>query len=332
MIGEIIQQKRKEVGLTQAQLADRLGVTPPAVNRWEKNLSFPDATLLAPLARLLKTDMNTLFSFYDTLSDMERESTVDEARMTFLKGGEQDGLSFIDKVIKKNLADGILYKKLGDMLHGIHIFQKPNAPRKHLDRIAAYYERAIELSPEFTEELSHNLITVYAGMGDAEKAEAAWARLPKRNYGKSWAHAEMQFLLKNNEAAVKEVKECVLRETIELITHMNFLKDVFLQNGDDTLSDLAKEKTLELIDLFTLWKGLAVFCDVTKSVTTSDGDSMFKNLSAFVEETPIHKNLSGSPLFEDVVLGGMDRKDASVADAMADLYYSLNKKHCQKQV
>ena len=131
-----------------------------------------------------------------------------------------------------NLADGILYKKLGDMLHGIHIFQKPNAPRKHLDRIAAYYERAIELSPEFTEELSHSLITVYAGMGDAEKAEAAWARLPKRNYGKSWAHAEMQFLLKNNEAAVKEVKECVLRETIELITHMNFLKDVFLQNGD----------------------------------------------------------------------------------------------------
>lgn len=96
MIGEIIQQKWKEVGLTQAQLADRLGVTPPAVNRWEKNLSFPDATLLAPLARLLKTDMNTLFSFYDTLSDMERESTVDEARMTFLKDGEKDGLSFIE--------------------------------------------------------------------------------------------------------------------------------------------------------------------------------------------------------------------------------------------
>ena len=113
---------------------------------------------------------------------------------------------------------------------------------------------------------------------------------------------------------------------------MNCLKDVFLQNGDDTLSDLAKEKTLELIDMFALWKGLAVFCDVTKSVTTSDGDSMFKNLSAFVEERPIHKNISGSPLFEDVILGGKEKKDASVADAMADLYYSLNKKHCQKQV
>lgn len=59
---------------------------------------------------------------------------------------------------------------------------------------------------------------------------------------------------------------------------------------------------------------------------------MFKNLSTFVEERPIHKNISGSPLFEDVILGGKEKKDASVADAMADLYYVLSKKHCQKQI
>ena len=113
MIGEIIQQKRKEAGLTQAQLADRLGVTPPAVNRWEKNLSFPDATLLAPLARILNTDINTLFSFYDTLSDIERESAVDEARITFLKSVEHEGLSFIDKVIKRTLQTVSFIKNLG---------------------------------------------------------------------------------------------------------------------------------------------------------------------------------------------------------------------------
>ena len=76
MIGNIIQQKRKEVGLTQAQLAELLGVSAPAVNRWEKDLSFPDATLLAPLARCLNTDLNELFSFYDSLSDKERELAV----------------------------------------------------------------------------------------------------------------------------------------------------------------------------------------------------------------------------------------------------------------
>ncbi len=41
MIGKIIVQKRKALGFTQAQLADRLGVTAPAVNRWEKDQTVP---------------------------------------------------------------------------------------------------------------------------------------------------------------------------------------------------------------------------------------------------------------------------------------------------
>lgn len=326
MIGEIIQKKRKEAGYTQAQLAELLGVTPPAVNRWEKNLSFPDATLMVPLARLLKTDINTLFSFYDTLSDKERESTVNEARMIFLEKGEQDGLSFVERLIKKNLSDGSLYKKLGDMLHGIHVISKPHAPHKHLARIASYYERAMELSPEYTEELSHSLITIYAGQGNTEKAEAAWSRLPNCSYDKKWAHAEMQFLLKNNEAAVEEAKECVLRQIIDLVIKLNALKDMFLQSGDENQSVLAKEKTLEVIDLFMLWKGLAAFCDVTKSVTISDGESMIKNISAFVAEKPVYKNISGSPLFDDVVIGGKNREESTVADAVADMFNTLSNK------
>ena len=79
MIGKVIQEKRKEAGLTQAQLAERLGVTAPAVNRWEKDLSYPDASLLAPLARVLRTDMNQLFSFYQLLSDKDRELIIDQA-------------------------------------------------------------------------------------------------------------------------------------------------------------------------------------------------------------------------------------------------------------
>ena len=38
-IQEIIRQKRLEKGLTQEQLAERLGVTAPAVNKWEKGVS-----------------------------------------------------------------------------------------------------------------------------------------------------------------------------------------------------------------------------------------------------------------------------------------------------
>lgn len=39
-IGEIIREKRKELSLTQEQLADLLGVSAPAVHKWEKGLSY----------------------------------------------------------------------------------------------------------------------------------------------------------------------------------------------------------------------------------------------------------------------------------------------------
>ena len=61
-INEVIRQRRKELGLTQDRVAELLGVSAPAVNKWENGNSYPDITLLPPLARLLKTDLNTLLS------------------------------------------------------------------------------------------------------------------------------------------------------------------------------------------------------------------------------------------------------------------------------
>ena len=46
--------------MTQEQVADYLGVSTPAVNKWEKGGCYPDITLLPALARLLKVDLNRL--------------------------------------------------------------------------------------------------------------------------------------------------------------------------------------------------------------------------------------------------------------------------------
>jgi len=61
---QILREKRKALGLTQEQVATYLGVTTPAVNKWGKETISPDLALLPVLARLLKTDPNTLLSFH----------------------------------------------------------------------------------------------------------------------------------------------------------------------------------------------------------------------------------------------------------------------------
>lgn len=70
-LGVIIREKRKEQSLTQEQLANLLGVSATAVHKWEKGTTYPDITTLPALARVLKTDLNTLLSFQEDLTDEE---------------------------------------------------------------------------------------------------------------------------------------------------------------------------------------------------------------------------------------------------------------------
>lgn len=70
-INEIIKMKRLEQNLTQIQLANHLGLSTSAVNKWEKGISYPDITTLQPLARILRIDLNALLSFHEDLTEKE---------------------------------------------------------------------------------------------------------------------------------------------------------------------------------------------------------------------------------------------------------------------
>ena len=52
ILGAFIAESRKGAGLTQRELAERLHVTDKAVSKWERGLSYPDVTLLEPLAEV----------------------------------------------------------------------------------------------------------------------------------------------------------------------------------------------------------------------------------------------------------------------------------------
>ena len=70
-IGDVIKKYRKNKGMTQEEMAVRLGVTAPAVNKWERGNTLPDVALLAPIARLLGITTDELLSFKDDLTDEE---------------------------------------------------------------------------------------------------------------------------------------------------------------------------------------------------------------------------------------------------------------------
>ncbi|MEE8331980.1 MAG: helix-turn-helix transcriptional regulator [Acidimicrobiia bacterium] len=58
--GEIIQRRRAELGLTQAQLAERIGRTSSTVQRWERGVATPPKSLLPTLATALQVSERDL--------------------------------------------------------------------------------------------------------------------------------------------------------------------------------------------------------------------------------------------------------------------------------
>lgn len=51
-LGKRIMALRKAAGMTQEQVAERLGVSPQAVSKWENDVSCPDVTMIPRIARL----------------------------------------------------------------------------------------------------------------------------------------------------------------------------------------------------------------------------------------------------------------------------------------
>ncbi len=61
-VGARIAALRKELGLTQKELANKLLVTNKAVSKWETGDGFPDITILPTLAKTLKTSVDFLLA------------------------------------------------------------------------------------------------------------------------------------------------------------------------------------------------------------------------------------------------------------------------------
>ena len=61
-IGKFISERRREVGMTQMQLAEKLGITDRAVSKWETGRSMPDSSIMLELCELLKINVTDLLN------------------------------------------------------------------------------------------------------------------------------------------------------------------------------------------------------------------------------------------------------------------------------
>lgn len=100
-IGGKIIELRKEKKMTQEQLAELLGVSAPAVSKWETDSCYPDITLLCPLARALGTNVDTLLAYEETLSEEKHGQYMTEIIDTIREGKEEEAEERLDQLLHR---------------------------------------------------------------------------------------------------------------------------------------------------------------------------------------------------------------------------------------
>ena len=236
-ISNVLQERRRLLGLTQEEVAEYLGVTTPAVNKWEKGSTCPDISLLAPLARLLKTDLNTLLGFYEEITEQELISICKAIREAVLANGLDAGFAIAQEQIRQYPnSDTLLYNsalQLQSLLAAAALTE--DQVKAYMKQIEAWYERLAKCEDPV---IRNNVCFILAGSAIArkeyEKAQAYLEGIPCRESmpDKRLLQAAIDLGQDRAGEAAKRLEQALLRSLNDVQMILYKLIDANLALGD----------------------------------------------------------------------------------------------------
>ncbi len=316
-INQIIREKRKELSLTQEQVADYLGVTAPAVNKWEKGSTYPDITLLPALARLLKTDLNTLMSFREDLTEVEINSFIVELeKMMEEQGYEAAFQAAIDKLHEYPACEKLMYYTIFNLDGALAFYDVPG--KEHYKEIfETYYERmAKSETAEIREMATTMLISINRNRGNFAKAEELIDSLPTCSIDKE-EHLAVLYTQQEKYAEAERIWEHrILKSVAEVQTALLYMMEIAVKESRDDDAVLYAELYEATANQFKLCKWTAYVAKLELAVTKQDEDKCITILQKILPAMKEKWNPSDCPLYRN--LGGNDTSALSkkVEDAL----------------
>ena len=258
----IIQEKRKELGLTQEQVADYLGVSTPAVSKWEKGITSPDIGLLPPLARLLKIDLNTLFGFNEDLTLQEIGVFSNELAI-LAKDDIVSAFELAETKVHKFPHNEQLLLNVAIILDSILLQTRiPDVPKDDFEtKVSSWYSSLGQSSDEkIRNSANYMRVSRYIGQDNLDAAQEVLDTIQDRNEmisafpDKLMLQVSIHLKQGKAELAALELEKALFRETTR-IQHLLFkLVDAEIATGETAIAESIAEKAKAMVDLFDMWK------------------------------------------------------------------------------
>lgn len=266
-IGAVIMAKRKEKAWTQEQLANAVGVSPPAVSKWETGTSYPDITLLSPIARALDTTVDELLSYGNELSIESIDELTKKVLRTYETHGFDKGWSQCQKLTQEYPNSIPLKFHIGSLFQSFMLMKEDFKK----EDIHLYYEKAAEIyeevlasgHPKFTFPSTIILIGYYSMLNKLDRAEELLNGLPKLNVDPDFLYPSIYALRGKNEEAIQMTQENIHRYLPRISQSLSILSSYAYENEDMDSAYAITKTNFEMMNLFGVREEL-VYPDMIK--------------------------------------------------------------------
>ena len=306
-LGDVIRKYRKVNNLTQEEMAKRLGVTTPAVNKWENGNSYPDITMLAPIARLLHISLDTLLSYQEDLSDVEISNIVQDVDKRLKENSYEEVFLWVKEKIEDYPNCNMLIWQLATILDAQRMFHTVSDSEKYDTYILSCYERVLESEDEKIRTCAaDSLFGYYMRKEQYEKAEGLLCYYSEQNPERKRKQAMLYGKMGRVQESYKAYEE-ILFSGYQMLS-MVFNSIYMLAMQDDNLSKARKmvEKQQELARLFEMGTYYEVSCALELALKEKNAEAVIEIAKKMLESVEEIGSFSDAELYEHMTFKKLD--------------------------
>lgn len=298
-IGETIRKYRKEKNMTQEEMGFRLGVTAPAVNKWEKGVSLPDITLLAAIARLLDITLDTLLSFREDLSEEEIGAFLEEADRRLKREEGEEGFLWIRGIIQSYPNCKMLILNLAILLEAQQILRNRGNDEERDAYILDCYEQVLESDEEqLRTRAADSLYGYYLRKEQYERAEEYLSYFSQENPARKCKQAILYGRTGRVDEAYKAYEEVLFSEYQVLSMALHGIYMLAVQNNHRDKACRMVDKQKKLAALFEMGKYQEVVCGIELATIEKDKDKTIEIVEAMLANIGDITGFTKSKLYE----------------------------------
>lgn len=287
-LGKVIKKYRKIRNLTQEEVAGRLGVTAPAVNKWENENSYPDIMLLAPIARLLDISLDTLLSFQEDLTTEEINQIVQEADLRLKEASYEEAFLWAKKKLQQYPNCEQLILNIAIIFDARRSMQEHPKNAEEDAYLCSLYERVLKSGDEAIRiRAADALVSFYMREEQYEKAEQYLTYFSIQNPERKRKQAQIYAETGRIQEAYKAYEELLFADYQRSSMELQGMYKLALQSEDRQSAHRLAEKQKELARCFEMGKYHAILSGLELAVLEQDADAavaIMEEMLACVEQ------------------------------------------------